>query len=187
MIDLTGSCRRHRAALTDFVDRGELGDHAEAAFAHLDRCDRCVAELEATALTITALRRLGDAMARQEPGADAWPRLRTRLESRRADRLAGRSVRAAHLMGVALMGCLVASVAIAGPNAIIAPSSAPAAIPEAARFVSPAEDPSRRHPALVADAPQAIQFDVARWTGPDGLGITLPSAAGAGARQGGPI
>jgi anti-sigma factor RsiW len=186
VIDLTGSCRRHRAALTDFVDRGELGDHAEAAFAHLDRCDRCVEELEATALMITALRRLGDAMAHQEPGADAWPRLRTRLESRRTERFAGRSVRAAHLMGAALMGCLVASIAIAGPDAIIAPSSAPATIPEAARFASPAENPSRRHPPPIADAPQEIQLD-ARWIGPDGLAITLSSAPGAGARPGGPI
>jgi anti-sigma factor RsiW len=187
VIDLTGSCRRHRAALLDFVDRGELGDHAEAALAHLDRCDRCVAELEATALTITALRRLGEAIARQEPRPDAWPRLRGRIESGRAGGFRGRSMRAAHLIGVGLVGCLVASVAIAGPNAIIEPPSTPASISEAARFYAPAEDPSRRHPPPAGVTYQITEIDLARWTGPDGIGITFPSATGAGARQGGPI
>ncbi len=190
-MDLSGSCRRHRAALVDFVDRGDFGDSAEAAFSHLERCSRCVSELEATALTITALRRLGDAMARQEPRADAWPRLKSRIESSGLGWLRGRSTRAAHLVSVGLIGCLAVSVAISGPNVIIegpvAPAT-PASISVEARFNAPAEDPSRRpRPATAAASPGEIRIDVARWTGPDGLGIALSSAPGAGARQGGPI
>jgi anti-sigma factor RsiW len=83
VIDLVGGCRKHRAALIDFVDRRELGASAEAALAHLERCSRCVSELEATALTIMALRRLGEALAREEPRPDAWPRLRLRIERSR--------------------------------------------------------------------------------------------------------
>jgi hypothetical protein len=191
-MDLTGSCRRHRAALIDFVDRGDLGDSAEAAFSHLERCSRCVAELEATALTITALRRLGDAMARQEPRADAWPRLKARIVSGGLGWLRGRSARTAHLVSVGLIGCLAVSVAISGPSAIVerpvAPAT-PASISLEARFNAPAEEPSRRQrPAAPAAAsPREIRTDLARWPGPDGLGIALFSAPGAGARQGGPI
>jgi hypothetical protein len=185
---LTGSCRRHRAALIDFVDRGDLGDSAEAAFSHLERCNRCVSELEATALAITALRRLGDAMVRQEPAADAWPRLRTRIETGGFGWLRGRSTRAAHLVSVGLVGCLAVSVAISGPGAVIDEPGTPASISVEARFDAPAEDPSRRpRPVFAVTAHEGIQIDVARWTGPDGLGIALSSAAGAGARQGGPI
>jgi len=190
-MDLTGSCRRHRAALIDFVDRGDLGDSAEAAFSHLERCSRCVAELEATALTITALRRLGDAMARQEPRADAWPRLKTRIESGGFGWLRGRSTRAAHLVSVGLIGCLAVSVAISGPTAVIeepVEPATPASISVEARFNAPAEDPSRRpRPEFAITSPEGVRIDVARWTGPDGLGIALSSAPGAGARQGGPI
>jgi anti-sigma factor RsiW len=110
VIDLTGSCRRHRAALVDFVDRGELGDSAEAAFTHLERCRRCVSELESIALTITALRRLGDAMARQEPRPDAWPRLRARLARGR------RPLVMSPIAGMALGMAVVA--AIVGPYEI---------------------------------------------------------------------
>lgn len=184
MIDLTGSCRRHRAALVDFVDRGELRETAEAAFAHLERCARCVSELETTALTITALRRLGDALARQEPPPDAWPRLRIQIESRGTNRSWLRSARASHLVGVGLIGCLVASVAISGPTAVIEPPSAPVTIPAEARFAAPAEEPSRRQRPVTATPPREVRIDLARWTGPDGLGITLPTA---GARPSGPI
>ena len=60
MIELRGACARHRPALLDFVDRGEIASGTAGALAHLDRCDRCTDELESTVLTITALRRLGD-------------------------------------------------------------------------------------------------------------------------------
>lgn len=186
MIDLTGRCRRHRAALTDFVDRGDLGASAEAALSHLERCSRCVLELESAALTIMALRRLGDAVARQEPRPDAWPRLRTRIESAGRGGFWSRWTRAGHLAGAALVGCLVASVAITGPAAID-PRPAPAEIPAEARFTAPAENPSRPRPRPAASSQVAVRIDLARWTGPDGLGITLSPASEDGARPSAPI
>ncbi len=188
MIDLTGSCRRHRAALTDFIDRGDLGDSAEAALAHLDRCGRCVSELEATALTINALRRLGKLIAREEPRPDAWPRLRTRIESREADRFRGRANRAGHLVGAALIGCLVASVTIVAPG-VLDPPFGSTRIPEAPQVDAPAVDPSRSRPRPrpAAPVPPEVRIDLARWTGPDGLGITLSQALEADSRPSGPI
>lgn len=79
MIQFSVACARHRSALVDFVDHAEIGPATASALAHLDRCGRCTADLEAIVLTITALRRLGDEAARIEPAADAWPRLRNRL------------------------------------------------------------------------------------------------------------
>lgn len=186
MIDLIGSCRRHRAVLTDFVDRGDLSASAEAAFVHLERCGRCVSELESTALMITALRRLGAAMARQEPRPDAWPRLRARIEARDNYGFRGRATRAGHLAGAALIGCLVASVAIVGPGSTD-PSSPPPFTPEAARFDAPAENPSRPRPRPAVSHAHDVRIDLAKWTGPDGLGITLPPASEDGARPSGPI
>ena len=81
MIDLTRACSRHRPVLVDFVDRGDVRPETGAALAHLDRCMRCTEAIEATMLTITALRRLGDDAAAAEPASDAWPRLRVRIQS----------------------------------------------------------------------------------------------------------
>jgi hypothetical protein len=83
VIVFAGSCTRHRRLLVDFVDRGEIQPGTSAALAHLDRCSRCLAAIEATMLTITALRRLGDAATGIEPRPDAWPRLRARVEALR--------------------------------------------------------------------------------------------------------
>ncbi len=76
---LLSPCRRHRAALVDFVDRGELEPRTQAALAHLEICRTCELEMERTALAITALRRLGLEAASAEPSPDAWPRLRARV------------------------------------------------------------------------------------------------------------
>jgi len=81
VIELRGACERHRPALIDFVDRGDIAPGTAKALAHLDRCSRCTEDLESTLLAITALRRIGDDLARVEPSADAWPRLRARLET----------------------------------------------------------------------------------------------------------
>jgi hypothetical protein len=119
VIDLSGGCRRHRPALIDFVDRGEIGDGTASALVHLDRCDRCTSELEATVLTITALRRIGDEAARIEPLADAWPRLRARLDRWRPLRWAVMSPTTGMVMSVALVAMLVAplNVGRVGPEA----------------------------------------------------------------------
>ncbi|MBA2382988.1 MAG: hypothetical protein H0V73_12835 [Chloroflexi bacterium] len=81
MIDLGRGCARHRPVLIDFVDHGEVRPETDAALAHLDRCSRCTDFVEATILTITALKRIGAETAGLEPDADAWPRLRVRIQS----------------------------------------------------------------------------------------------------------
>jgi len=125
VIDLRGGCRRHRPALIDFVDRGEIGDGTASALAHLDRCDRCTSELEATVLTITALRRIGDEAARTEPLADAWPRLRARLDRWRPLRWAVMSPTTGMVMSVALVAMLVAPLNMGGVGPEADPTMAP--------------------------------------------------------------
>lgn len=107
MIDIGGSCRRHRPALLDFVDRGEIGPMTGDALAHLDRCDRCTADLESTMLTITALRRLGDDAGALEPPADAWPRLRARLDRWRPVRWSFLSPTVGTVMSALLVAVIV--------------------------------------------------------------------------------
>ena len=77
-------CGRYRGSLLDFVDRRDQGPDTAAALEHLDRCAHCRSELEATALAITALRRLGADARASEPGADAWQRVRNRIAERGA-------------------------------------------------------------------------------------------------------
>ena len=72
-------CADHRAALLDFVDRGERGPGTARALAHLDRCHTCERDLSEVALTIAALRRIGREVAVAEPAADAWLKLRARV------------------------------------------------------------------------------------------------------------
>jgi len=108
VIDLGGSCNRHRPLLVDFVDRGEVQPGTSAALAHLDRCARCLAAIESTMLTITALRRLGDAAIEAEPRPDAWPRLRARIEGLRPRRPKVMSP----LAGIALSFAIVAVVVV---------------------------------------------------------------------------
>ncbi|MFL5750277.1 MAG: hypothetical protein ACJ76W_06345 [Chloroflexota bacterium] len=114
MIDLRGgsACGRHRAALLDFVDRGEIVPSTGQALAHLERCGRCTNELESTVLTMTALRRYGDELARLEPSPDAWPRLRARLEGLRPTRWAIMSPSTGMVMSIALVAVLVAPLRV---------------------------------------------------------------------------
>jgi hypothetical protein len=107
MIDLTRACSRHRPVLIDFVDRGEVRPETGAALAHLDRCTRCTEVVEGTMLTITALRRLGDEAAAAEPSADAWPRLRIRIQGWRR-----RPFVMSPLAGVAMSFAIVAVLVI---------------------------------------------------------------------------
>jgi hypothetical protein len=108
VIDLARTCRRHRSALLDFVDRGEIASSTADALAHLDRCARCTAELETTVLAITAVRRLGAEVARAEPSPDAWPRLRARITRWSRVRWAILSPTAGMAISVALVAILVA-------------------------------------------------------------------------------
>ncbi|HET9347288.1 MAG TPA: hypothetical protein VFO05_16465 [Candidatus Limnocylindrales bacterium] len=127
MIDLRGQCARHRSALLDFVDRGEIAPGTAQALAHLDRCGRCTDELESTVLTITALRRIGDDLARAEPAPDAWPRLRARLDRWRPARPAIMSPVAGMVMSVAIVAVLVAPLQIGGAGAPAGDSNGPSA------------------------------------------------------------
>lgn len=108
MIEFRGACARHRSALLDFVDRGEIAPGTAPALAHLERCGRCTDELESTVLAITALRRYGDELARAEPSPEAWPRLRAHLETLRPARWAVMSPSAGMVMSVALVAVLIA-------------------------------------------------------------------------------
>jgi len=123
VIDLRGTCGRHRGALLDFVDRGEIEPGTAQALAHLERCGRCSDELESAVLTITALRRYGDDLGRFEPAPDAWPRLRARLDGLKPARWAIMSPSAGMVVSVALVAVLVAPLRIgttaAGPNPTI--------------------------------------------------------------------
>ncbi len=103
MIDLTRGCSRYRPTLIDFVDRGEVRADTGAALAHLDRCVRCTDVVESTILTVTALRRIGDEAAQVEPAADAWPRLRVRIQGWRR-----RPTWMSPLAGVAMSFAMVA-------------------------------------------------------------------------------
>jgi anti-sigma factor RsiW len=121
-VTLPSACRRHRPALLDFVDHGAIDEATAPALAHLERCERCTMELESTVLAITALRRLGDDIARVEPAPDAWPRLRARLDRWRPFRWSILSPSAGVLMSAAIVAVLVAPIQIgssglAGPNA----------------------------------------------------------------------
>jgi len=127
VIELRGPCDRHRPALLDFVDRGEIVSGTAKALAHLDRCSRCTEELEATLLTITALRRIGDEVARAEPSADAWPRLHARLRTLRPKRWAVMSPSAGLVMSVALVAVLVAPLRLGGTNLTAIPTQPTAA------------------------------------------------------------
>jgi hypothetical protein len=117
VIDLTRACSRHRPVLIDFVDRGEVRPETGAALAHLDRRTRCTEVVEGTMLTITALRRMGDAVAEVEPAADAWPRLRIRIQGWRR-RPAIMSPLAGVAMSFAIVAVLVLPVRIGGTGVV---------------------------------------------------------------------
>ena len=124
MIELSRSCERHRPLLVDFVDRGEVQPGTQAALAHLDRCDRCTNAIESTVLAITALRRLGASAIAAEPRADAWPRLRARLERRQARRSAVMSPIAGIAMSFAIVALFVVPFQLGG-SSLLRPSASP--------------------------------------------------------------
>jgi hypothetical protein len=109
---LLSPCRRHRAALVDFVDRGEIEPRTRAALAHLDVCRTCEVELERTAQAITALRRLGLEAAMAEPSPDAWPRLRARVVSQPAGGMRWGSGLGATVVGMALVAAIGLPIAL---------------------------------------------------------------------------
>lgn len=114
-------CVDHRAALIDFVDRRDLGPATAAALDHLDRCRSCEAELSGIALAIAALRRLHGDVQRVEPPADAWLRLRARVE-RPAEVWRWRTTLAGLTASALLVAVLVAPVSFgSAPNHVPQP------------------------------------------------------------------
>jgi hypothetical protein len=102
-------CVDHRAALIDFVDRRELGPATAAALGHLDRCRTCEQELSGIALAIAGLRRLHRDVEAVEPPADAWLRLRSRIQ-RRGDPWRWRTTLSSLTASTLLVGVMVAPV-----------------------------------------------------------------------------
>lgn len=117
MIEAFRTCRRHRAALLDFIDHGLMGPETGEALAHLENCDSCTEMLDSTVLAIAALRRLGDEAARIEPSRDSWPRLRARLTTRRPSRVSIVSPLGGMVMTIALAAILVAPLRLSHGSA----------------------------------------------------------------------
>ena len=106
------ACARHRDALLDFVDRRETGPGTDAALDHLDRCRGCEWDLEATALAVAALRRLHREARVVEPPADAWERLRARVERPRAAVWRWRTTLAGLAVGAGLVATIIAPASV---------------------------------------------------------------------------
>jgi hypothetical protein len=123
VIDLSRGCTRFRPVLIDFVDRGEVRPETGDALAHLDRCTRCTEIVESTMLTITALRRMGDEAATAEPQADAWPRLRVRIQGWHR-----RPVTMSPLAGIAMSFAIVAVLVLplGSGESLLGPVATPA-------------------------------------------------------------
>jgi hypothetical protein len=117
VIEVFRTCRRHRAALLNFIDHGLMGPETGEALAHLEGCDSCTEMLDSTVLAIAALRRLGDEAARIEPPPDAWPRLRARLTTRRPSRVSIVSPLGGMVMTIALAAILVAPLRLSHGSA----------------------------------------------------------------------
>jgi len=163
VIDLGGSCNRHRPLLVDFVDRGEVQPGTSAALAHLDRCARCLAAIESTMLTITALRRLGDAAIEAEPRPDAWPRLRARIEGLRPRRPKVMSPLAGIALSFAIVAVVVVPFRFGGGtlDAGAAPLGQSAPINPAERRIETAYIAAVRHVASTAGANQIFDTSAA--------------------------
>jgi hypothetical protein len=117
VIEVFRTCRRHRAALLDFVDHGLIGPQTGEALAHLEGCETCTEMLDSTVLAIAALRRLGEEAGRIEPPLDSWPRLRARLTTRRPSRVSIVSPLGGMVMTVALAAVLVAPLRLSHGSA----------------------------------------------------------------------
>jgi hypothetical protein len=141
-----GDCVRHRRALLGLVEDPLGLELTPGDRAHLEVCPRCRAEIEHAVLVGVAVRRtLAEAQA-ADPPADAWPRLRTRIERQRAAPRPGRA--SSPVLGVAL----AASLAVALLIPLGLPGSSREAIHEAG--VDPAAIRAAGHRDAEAEARQ---------------------------------
>jgi len=173
MMGRSTGCAIHRAALEAFAELGVRGPATAAAFDHLERCRRCEAEIAETILAVHAIRRLLAEARAVDPPADAWARLRQRVQRPVGDAWRARS----SLAALALSACLV--TAFVGPTAVIRTGDVsgrePGPAPEILRAQTTADQ--RAESAFLSrvrvapqrsTAPAAVP--TATWSGPDGLG-----------------
>ena len=156
-------CAAHQDALVDFAARRCAGPDVRRALDHVERCQRCEADLTATTLIVHALRRLHDGTSRAEPAADGWARLRLRLVA---------TPRRPSLLLSGIPGLLVAiglCGALAGPGAL---RSDPAIVYDDRSWIVP-----RTPPAVVFE-----QGSDRRPEPPASAFPTVDTAAGAAAR-----
>jgi hypothetical protein len=149
-----------------------------AALDHLDRCRRCRADAEATALAVAALRRLAADSAGRAPAADAWPRLRARVDRDRTPRAQVRAVVGGLVTSAALVGVLVGATTwrpatFAGASTDVVPRATAAAsltdIAAERRILDHSGLPVPPDP-VTADPTWAADTFI-RWQGPDGRGV----------------
>lgn len=177
-------CASHRTILAAFAERGEraLGDpETSAAFAHLDGCRRCRADVADTRLAIHAVRRTLAAASAADPPADAWDRLRARVQGPVASAWGARTSLAGVVVGAGLVAALI------GPTTAFhhdqgsqqEPGPAPAVL--RARIADDRAETAfltraRTARPLPANAPVAptSTAPTASWPGPDGLGRSVP-------------
>jgi hypothetical protein len=171
-------CGSHRAELLAFGERAERGPRTEAALDHLARCARCQADLTEILLAGHAVRRLMADAAVADPPADAWERLRTRVQRPVASAWRARTSLAGVIAGAGLVAALVGPVAVfhSATDAVSEPGP-PAAVLQArteadgraeAAFLNRARVEPTQRPVTIVEAPAAA------WSGPDGLGRAVP-------------
>jgi hypothetical protein len=179
MMGRATDCGPHRAALAAFAERAERDASTVAAFAHLERCRRCEAELAETLLTVQAVRRvLGEARS-VDPPPDAWLRLRRRVQRPVAGAWAARASLAGVLVGAGLVAALI------GPTTVIRPKDAlehepgpPRAVLRALTVADLRAEAAFLNRTRVEWPPEPVVSEVVpvtTWLGPDGLGrVDLP-------------
>jgi hypothetical protein len=170
-------CASHRAELISFAERAERGPRTAAALDHLAGCRRCEADLTEITLAIHAVRRTLDEAGTVEPPADAWDRLRTRVQRPVTSAWRARSSLAGVIVGAGLVAVLVGPVAVFRPSGVVdrEPGPAPAVLHARTEAEQRAESAflsraraERPRPTLAAVEPGPS----GSWPGPDGLGRT---------------
>ena len=170
-------CSIHRPALTAFAERSERGPGIGPAFDHLDGCRRCQADLTEILLTVHAVERTLGAAGSVEPPADAWDRLRGRVQRPVANVWAARTSLAGVLVGAGLVAALIGPTAVVRPGESNGREPGPGPAVLQARTVADqrAEAAFLSRPRPERPQPRSAVPEVeptAAWSGPDGLGRT---------------
>jgi hypothetical protein len=187
MIELGPACARHRDSLLDFIDRREVGPRTDEALDHLARCRTCEWELEATAMAVMALRRLHREAQAVEPPADAWERVRLRVDRPHGPVWRWRTSLAGLAVGAGLVATLIAPASLWSPRATYLQEPGTEATRFDARRLEAAQEEWRiLEDRAVRGVPTSANVSTettpraaeAGWTGPDGLGLNTRAPAG---------